>query len=163
MQAMRWGEMFPHRTLRRRSGFFWSFRLEIRLRRRDLYFISVDLNSWKICGHNEQSRTKTLQVMTKHTHPVCIHHMHLGCDTALSSSSLWIVLIWLHVKCKNTKGFAHLHIMYVSVWKDSQLSKMSAKFASVKLKHIGSWRIFGLESKRIKCLQVVQGYGAYFA
>lgn len=56
MLAMRRGEMFPHRTFRRRSGFFWSFRLEMRLRRRDLYFISVDLNSWKICGCDEQSR-----------------------------------------------------------------------------------------------------------
>lgn len=56
MLAMRRGEMFPHRTFRRRSGFFWSFRLEMRLRRRDLYFISVDLNSWKICGCDKQSR-----------------------------------------------------------------------------------------------------------
>lgn len=46
MLAMHWGEMFPRRTFRRSSGFFWSFRLEIRLRRRVLYFISVDLNSW---------------------------------------------------------------------------------------------------------------------
>lgn len=46
MLAMRWGAMFPRRTFRRSSGFFWSFRLEIRLRRRVLYFISVDLNSW---------------------------------------------------------------------------------------------------------------------
>lgn len=60
IQAMRCGEMFPHSTLRRSSGFFWSFRLEIRLRRRVLYFMSVDLNSWKICAHGEPSRIKSV-------------------------------------------------------------------------------------------------------
>lgn len=60
MLAMRSAEMFPHRTLRRRSGFFWSLRLETRLRRRALYFTSVDLKFRKICGHDEQSRMTRL-------------------------------------------------------------------------------------------------------
>lgn len=74
MLAMRCGEMFPHRTFLRSSGFFWSFRLEMRLRRRVLYFISVEWNSWKICGRHEESRTTT----------------HIAVMTASSSASLWV-------------------------------------------------------------------------
>lgn len=46
--AMRSGLTFPHSTFLLRLGFFASLRLEIRLRTRFLYFISVFLNSKKI-------------------------------------------------------------------------------------------------------------------
>lgn len=46
--AICWGVMAPHSTFRRRPGFLASFRLEIRLRTRFLYFMSVFPTSRKM-------------------------------------------------------------------------------------------------------------------
>lgn len=46
--AICWGVMAPHSTFRRRSGFLASFRLEIRLLTRFLYFMSVFPTSRKM-------------------------------------------------------------------------------------------------------------------
>lgn len=46
--AICWGVMAPHSTFRRRSGFLASLRLEMRLRTRFLYFMSVFPTSRKM-------------------------------------------------------------------------------------------------------------------
>lgn len=56
--AIRSGVTLPHSTVLLKLGFFISFRFEIRLRTRFLYFMSVFLNSWKI--REIKSRNSTL-------------------------------------------------------------------------------------------------------
>ncbi len=126
---MRWAEMFPHSTLRRRSGFFWSFRLEMRLRRRLLYFTSVDLNSWKICRRDEQSRTKSAETHcpSVQKHKLFQHELH-GV-TLLTSFQCWcnkvkhtnthtlsVHQILICHSGVNPALFVQLHLVQVKCW-----------------------------------------------
>lgn len=60
--AIRSGVTLPHSTVLLKFGFFISFRFEIRLRTRFLYFMSVFLNSWKM--RESRSRNSTSPRLT---------------------------------------------------------------------------------------------------